>query len=368
MNAVRVWTVLIMRAMRYFAYRMGVGSQPTLMDIREEITQGFVHVFRWRKRLRIVDGHLCVPESPAIIAGNHISALDPFIMYRAVEVSTQRRIKCRFMMREGVFRQGSIFKCRLLDLDEISQMAGTFLISREHVQLSQLKPFIKLLREHESFIIFPGRTRSRTGLLFEYRDGIDEPGSVSFFIVQARRGRPELRIAAVPLVRTVNPMTKVSSLVFGKPWYLPEDADRAAQRDFDFSFVASLGDLVEISALHLVALILYLRCLHSLPDAQPLTELTEAVAKLAAAIRHRHLEPAMAGAVDGEVGRAVRWLAKRGMLRREGGAVVAKRDAILAVPPSLKEYGKSNPIKHLVNQILHMSDVVSAAERTVLPG
>jgi 1-acyl-sn-glycerol-3-phosphate acyltransferase len=363
MELVRAWLVVLGRATSYALYRLGLKKRPELYDIRYELMLVVRQAMRWRKRMRIVDGERCVRRGPAIFAGNHISGVDPFMMFCVAYLASGGRYMPRFMMREGIFSTGSLAKSRLLDLDEIAVLAGSHLISRDQVQLSQLRPFFRILEEEESFIMYPGRTRSRSGLFTEYRGGLDEPGAVSFFLQHVQRRKPEPPVAVVPLTRTYNPATRRSTVVVGEPQYLPAGAGREAQREFDFNLMKVLGDRVEVNAAHTVAALAYLRCLHAHPSEVPAAWFEDGTRRVLEAVRaNRCVDPDSLNDAAGQVRRVLRWLAKSGMLERRGASVVLNREAILYAPAPDRDYRRRNPVKYLTNQILHLPDVVAALE------
>lgn len=355
------------RAVRYVFYRMGWAKKPELYDIRFELMTVFGHVAGWDRRLNIVDGHLCPKSGPAVIAGNHFFMEDPFLAFGAVYYSSGTTMLLHPMMREGVFKQGSWGKSRLLDLDEVADMTGVRLISRDRVQLSQMKPFFQLLDAGETILIYPGRTRSRLGLFIDYPAGMDEPGAVSFFLSYAQRKHPETPTPTVPLVRTSNPVTKREAMVFGELRYLPANADREQQRAFDNELIVALGELVEINAAQLVSGLVYLRCLHGMePEVAIATLVSQVQAALQSLPPHRKIDPALVKDAAGQVRRTVRWLEKQDMAKQHGERLALNREAILAAPAPDKLYRKRNPVKYLVNQILHLVDVTDALERATL--
>jgi len=229
MNELRSWIVVSCVVLRYFAYRIGLCKCPNVLPRRADILAVVNRVLLWRWRLRIVGLEHCPRSGPAIFAGNHAKWDDPVCMYPAVYWGSGRNIEPYYMMRDDFFE--NVPHTRLIDFDEVMRLFGTHQISRERVRMSQLKPFVRILSEDDCFIMFPGRTRTRSGIFFEWREGMDEPGSVAFFIGHVQHGKPEVRIPAVPVTRTYNPVTKVSTLVMGEPLYLPPKADRETQRE-----------------------------------------------------------------------------------------------------------------------------------------
>ncbi|MBX7256606.1 MAG: 1-acyl-sn-glycerol-3-phosphate acyltransferase [Candidatus Hydrogenedentes bacterium] len=358
----RGWFVLTWRFIRYFAYRFGMGSRPQFVDIYREGVPVLDRLLGWPKMLRFEDGHNCPRHGPVVFAGNHQKKDDPFLLYRAIHYLCDASYAVRFMMRDDFFAGISAAKSRFIDVDELACMAGALLISRSNVQLSQMKPFVKLLREGNGFIMYPGRSRSRSGVFIEYRDGIEEPGGVTFFLAQAQRGRPDLRIPAVPCARTHNPTTNKTVIIFGEPQYLPHDADRAVQRDLDFRLIEMMGELTEVNAAHVTAGILYLRCLHGHSESITLHQLKAAVKEVLDACRERRVEPASRNDLDGQMKAVLAYLERGKTIVRTGDSVTPNVDVVLSAPEWDTSYVEKNPLKHLVNQVLHLWDVVAAIE------
>ncbi|MFA6241606.1 MAG: 1-acyl-sn-glycerol-3-phosphate acyltransferase [Candidatus Hydrogenedentales bacterium] len=359
---IRGWFLLTWRFLRYFAYRFGIGSRPLLVDIYREGVPVLDRLLGWPKMLRFEDGHNCPRQGPVVFAGNHQKKDDPFLMYRAIHYLCDASYAIRFMMRDDFFMAISGAKSRLIDVDELACMAGALLISRSNVQLSQMKPFVKLLREGNGFIMYPGRSRTRSGVFIEYRDGIEEPGGVTFFLAQAQRGRPDLKIPAVPCTRTHNPTTNKTVVIFGTPQYLPHDADRAAQRELDFRLIEMMGELTEVNAAHITASILYLRCLHGHPEPIEQTRLQAAVKEVLDACHERRVEPASRTDLEGQMKAVLGYLERGKMIARNGSTIAPSAEAILSAPEWDTAYIEKNPVKHLANQILHLWDVLAALE------
>jgi hypothetical protein len=355
------WIRVAWRLIRYLGYRMGLGECPTLLDVYPEAVVVFDRVMGWPRTLFVKGGEHCSPAGPVVYAGNHAKKDDPFVMYRAVNRVTGWSCDIRYMMRNDFFK--AIPNLRIIDVDELLRMLGAQQISRDNVQLSQLKPFVKLLREGNGFIMYPGRSRSRSGLFMEYRDGIDEPGGVTFFLAQAQRGRPDSHVPAVPVARSYNPVTKRSVVIFGPPVYLPHDADRAAQRDMDFHLVEQMGELIEINVAMAVSALLYLHCLHDRPSPIDQGALVEAVrAALHACAERRHVDESAVSDLPREVKMTLEYLGECGMLELRGTLIRPNKGIILASPELDTAYVKKNPVKHLVNQTLHLADVTAAFE------
>lgn len=363
MREIQCWLIVAWRLSRYFVYRLGIGKCPELLDVYPELVVVFERVMGWKKNLRVAGAEYCPQAGPAVFSGNHYAKDDPFVAYRAIHRICDGVYPVRYMMRDDFFAGGkSIFKSRLLDVDELVRLLGALQISRDRVQLTQLKPFVALLREQAAFIMYPGRSRSRTGVFVEYRDGIDEPGGVTFLVAQAQRNRPDVNVSIVPFARTSNMATKTSVVVFGPAVSLPHDADRAAQRDLDFKLIELMGDLVEINVTQIAAGIIYLHCLHQRGETIPIDALDEVVASAIASLSDRHVDPAAESDRRAHLERALDYFAKAHLILRCNDSITLLARHVLASPPHDTTYRTANPIKYAVNQILHLPDVVDAIE------
>jgi len=372
MKGLLCWVIVAARLMRYFAYRLGLAKCPLFLDIREEVAACIGHVLRWKTRLRVVGPGNCPRSGPAVFAGNHQKIDDPLSMWKAVLEGSGHGILSHFMSRDDFFDSlkgkpiGRLLKSRLIDLDELTVLLGTFQISRENVRISQMRPFFKVLKDGECFIMYPTGTRTRTGTFMEYRDGVEEPGGVGFFLAHAQRGNPEAAVPAVPLSRTHNPVKKHDALVFGEPLYLAPNANREEQRDFDLRLVVAMAQGVEVNVAHLTSAILYLRCLHGLDGPVSVRVIENAIREVVDGLEGRYVDPAARNDLPRELKRTLRFLEKSGVLRRSGVRVFPHCQAILSAPPPDSGYRKANPAKYLTNQILHLGDVCAALERVVL--
>jgi 1-acyl-sn-glycerol-3-phosphate acyltransferase len=348
-------------SVQYPLHKLGLSRRPMFTDHQPESQHFLGLLLKWKKRLRVVGAEHCPQEDPAVFASNHLLVSDPLFAWEAVKRATQQRICIAFMMRDDFF-QGFPWNCLPVSGDSLAEMGGTVLISRDKVQLSQLRPLLNVLGGPGSFAMYPGRTRSRTGLVFEYRDGVTEPGSISFFQAQIQRKHPELRVAAVPMMRLYNPVNKGTTIVFGEALYLNSGAKRQEQRSLDFELVSRIGALVEIGVPHVVSGLLYLRCLHQRGEQVAVASLTEAVRKVLLQIEDHHIDPAAISKLDTEIEATLAYFANKDMLTREGEIISLKPDLILSAPEPDREYKRKNPVKFQLNQILHLSDVVAHIE------
>jgi len=198
MSTARAWITVIIKLLHYLGYRVHLAKRPNLMRHREAFYIVIAQFLRWRKTLRVVHAERCPKDAACVFAQNHGFLLDPFVSFAAAFRAS--RIMPRFMSRDDFFAEKkNTWWYRLVDADEFICEVGTLEISRGNVSIGQLRPFINVLRNGESFIMYPGRTRSRSGVIFEYRDDVQEPGSAAFFLAQARRGHDDLDVAVVPL-------------------------------------------------------------------------------------------------------------------------------------------------------------------------
>ncbi|HNR34838.1 MAG TPA: hypothetical protein PKO36_06640 [Candidatus Hydrogenedentes bacterium] len=350
---------------QYLLYRMGRKKLPEVARYYEPGLAALDFLFGWSRRMRIVNGERCPKGGPVVFAGNHVCLDDPFAMGTAIFQLSQGGIRPHAMMRDDFFRGLPGWIKRIVDPDEVTRLIGALQISRQGAEPGQLKPFVDLLRQSHAFLIYPGRSRSRSGLFVEYRDWINSPGATSFFLAQAQEGYPEARVAAVPVARTFNPVKKTCALVFGAPLFLPPGADRAAQREFDYRLVVAMSDLVEVNVAQILAAYVYLHSLHGFSDEMETEVLKECLRAIFGRITRRYVDPAAYADLENEIRRTLRFLARHGVVRLRAGRVHLNREAILSVPRTIGDYRKRNPVKYLANQILHMSDVVRAVEQEV---
>lgn len=366
------WTVSLRIIARYFLYRAGIGQPERITDHWDHAQLFYRQITGMDRRIRVRGMEHCPQAHPAIFAANHVKLDDPFYCCYAVQEATDLALSTRFVMRDDFF-DASFWKRMPFDINEIARLGGAYLVSLDRAQYTQLKPLVQVLCQPFSFAIFPGRSRTRSGLVMDYRPGYEEPGAVSFFVAQAQRRMPGVTVPAVPMARTYHPITGVSAVAFGPPITLPADADRAAQRAFDEELAARIGDLVELNVVHLLSLVLYLRHLHG--RSEPLTEaaLADRVVALRDALAGQvFLDPAL-DSVPGGIGlppgilrAALRYLARAGMLRLVDGRVEPDTAAIAHLPPLDTKFRKHNPVRFQVNQVLHLAAVVSAAEDVTL--
>jgi len=366
MTELRNTLKLALLVVQYFLYRLGRKKPPEVARYYAEGLSALDFLFGWSRRMRIVNAERCPKGGPVVFASNHACLDDPFVTGNAIFQLSQGGIRPHAMMRDDFFRGMPGWLKRIVDPDEVTRLIGALQISRQGADREQLKPFVDLLRQSHAFLIYPGRSRSRSGLFVEYRDWINSPGATSFFLAQAQEGYPEVRVGVVPVARTFNPVTGTCALAFGAPLYLPPSVDRAEQREFDYRLIVAMSDLVEVNVAQVVAVYLYLYCLHGIPDTLEIDVLKDRVRTIFGRITRRHVDPAARTHLDGEMRRILRFLRKEGFLRVGPRRIRLNREKVLCVPHSISEYRKKNPVKYLANQILHMSDVVRAIEREAI--
>ena len=374
MSNVKNLILLSYLILQYFLFQMGWRKAPEVQRLYDASLTGLAFLFGWRRKVRFVGAEDFPQKGPAIIASNHIEIDDPFVTGNAVFVLSGRNIRPRVMMRDDFFVGMPRWLKKIVDPDEVAQLIGAILITRQGADEAQLLPFVDVLRNGEVFLIYPGRSRSRSGMFIDYRDWIRSPGATSQFVAGGQEGRAKPAIPTIPVTRTRNPVTRRSALVFGKPLYLAPGADRAEQRVFDLQLVVAMSDLIEINVPHVVSAILYLHCLHGGADTMPFSALRDAVGSVFADIRRppdagcrnypvRYTDPAALNGLDREINRTLKFLSGNRALARRGSVIRLNPSVILSVPQSFSRYRSQNPVKYLVNQILHLPDVVSSIER-----
>ncbi len=358
------WGVALLNAVHYTLFKLCLLRQPQFRNYPSHWEPWLGSFLGWPRTLDVRFAERCPATGPAVFIANHIKLDDPLFLWGAVERATRGRRHIFFMMRDDFFR-GWPWDYLPFSMNELTASSGCLQISRDQISLTQLKPLLQVLESGESFVMFPGRTRSRSGLCIEYRDGIDEPGGVSFFLAHGSRraGRP---IPSVPLARTYNPVKNVSTVAFGEPCFLPERADREAQRAFDLDLAVAISNLTQVHALHIVCVLLYLRALHGQAARWAIAEIVDRVHGVAGAASGAVLtDLAVLENPAKEVADALTWLERAGAVTIQG-ETIAVSDTVLSAPEPDTNYRKTNPVKFHANQVLHYAALVSAAEAQVL--
>lgn len=369
MEVIRSWMVVAWFILRYRI--AALRGKPRVMiespDIYDEV-QTVVDAFvKWKHNMKIVGERHCPVDHPTVVVGNHMKLDDPVLMFCASYLDTGGKVRLSAMSRDDFF-VGTVFKTPLFDVDDFFMSIHVHEVSRGHITLSQLRPFLDELAKGGSFIMFPGHTRSRSGLFMEYRDDFQEPGGVSFFVHQTRRRHPELEVSATPLVRTFNPVSERSAMIYGPEQFIEGDATREEQRDFDFRLVEVMAQLIEVNVAQVLSAILYLRCLHGLMDNVSVAELERTVASVLERTDHPYVDPEGVADVPKAVDDTLEYLEKHGMLRGNMGGVRMNRKAVLSTPELDSAFKKKNPVKYLTNQILHLGEVTALIEDVTLGG
>lgn len=363
-NPIHGAAVIFWWFLRYLAYRVGIGPQPLIRPIFRQGLSFLRFVFRCHDRLRILGEEHCPTHGPAVFAGNHVATFDPFYTLYSIWVASRCGIKTRSMMRDDFFQR---MNTRLFDFDEVMHLVGAYPVSRDQVRVTQLKPFVEALHRGEAFFMYPSGTRSRSGAFMELLAGREEPGTVSFFLAQADRRRPGEKTIAVPMARTINVCTGWTTIAFGPPMTLEDNANRAAQRAFDAALIVRMANLLEIHASHALAALLYLAALHGRTQPRPLEALCAEVRTLLDRAGHPLVAPYTESTLARELRDAIRCFSKAGLVREQGGIVHLDTAAILALPEPDLSLWKRHPIRYLVNQSMHLDGFVAAAEALALP-
>ncbi len=353
----RSWAIVAWTLFRYILYRLGLGRYPTINNLYDPMLV-IGRVLGWHKRLRIVGAEHCPKEHPAVFCTNHFKLDDPFVVEAAIHLASDKNLWVVQMMRDDFFPQR--YKTWLYDPNELLGMLGTRQISRSKVTLSQMKEFVELLRNNQSLLIFPGRSRSRSGLFMEYREDIQEPGSPSFLVAQVQRLEPARVVRLVPVARSYNPATQETTVAFGPPVILRHGADRHEQRALDFQLIETMSELIEIHVPHIVSGILYLRCLHKIRGPLSFVRLREDVGKVIGCIPHRLVASAATVNLEEELHLTLKYLESKDILRHLESDILTNSEAILFAPPLDTTYRDANPVRFLVNQILHLPDLTQA--------
>lgn len=366
MNVLYSWSVFAWIFIKYLPWRLGLLRRRTdFTDHPAAVITAVTGLFRWKRRVRVVNGELCPRTPPALFVANHHKLDDPVDLWPGIHWGAQGGIIPSFVMRDDFFR-GFPWTWLPWDMNHLCAMTGAVLISRDQLKLAQLRQMLEKLAGGGALVLFPGRTRSRTGAWFEYRDGIPEPGSPAFVIANAQRRHRGLRVPAVPVTRTWHPVRNTTAVVFGAPVYLGENADRDAQRALDHELLFRVGGLVEVHAVHLAAVLLWMHTLHRGAAPLPAAQVGRAMAQWAASEHHPFVDPVLRNDCAGECRAALDFFARRGMLERKGELLLPHCGRILACPEWTERYRDENPVKYWANQMLHVRAVVEWAENAVM--
>ncbi len=362
MRLIIAWLIFFYEVTRFLLHCAGLAKKPDLRIYEARWDGWLSSIFGWKRGLRIRNGERCPRQSPVVFAGNHGKLDDPACLWCSVYRVSEGKVNPYFMMRDDYF-DGGIWAYLPFRINDALQMCGGYGVTRDRIQLSQLRVFMDILKEPGSFIMFPGRSRSRSGLVMEYRDGIDEPGAVSFFLAHTHRTLKDTPVAAVPMMRTWHPVRKNSVVIFGEPLYLEPGLDRVGQRALDFDLVTRIGELVEIHGAHVVALLFYLRALHGLTPTWAVEDCIRAVRDVVATIKDdAYVHPALLGQTAEEAQRVLRYFARAVVLDLRGTQLHLNHEAILRTPGLETKFRRENPVQYSANQVLHLTLLIGAAE------
>lgn len=370
MRAIGNMSLLVYVLGQYLLRRVGLRKEPPEVEkYYVNGLHGLDATFGWTRKARVRGAEHLPRNGPAIIASNHVQIDDPFVAGALIH-KISGGIRPGAMMRDDFFRGIPRWMRRVLDPDEVCQLIGAAQISRQGATPEQIDQFVELLLLGGVFLIYPGRSRSRTGLVFEYREWIRSPGRTSLFPSLVHARNPEVDVAVVPLTRTYNPTTTRSCVAFGESLYLGRGASAVAQREFDYRLVCAIGELVEVNGPQLLCALLYLRCLHGLSMRAGIDELVDAVRDIVGSLMERNparmIDPALVANPEKEVERVLRFLRKRSFVQRNGNHYELNCGAILSAPGLNAKYRAANPVKYLANQLVHLGDVTGSVEDRIL--
>ena len=323
------------------------------------------HATKWNRYIRIRGGENIPLDHPAVICANHVMLGDPLYVFKGVYAGSDKQIAARAMTRDDFF-VGTPLKTRLFDMDDLTSYLGIYGISRGNVTMPQMKVFINILLEGNSFLMFPGRSRSRSGMVFDYRDGIDEPGGAAFFIGMAQRRKKDLIVSVVPVSRNYNPARDHTCMIHGEQLYMKVKANREEQREFDLLVVEKIGLLAEICVPQVVAALIYTVCVHHLTESIPADTLKQWVRTVRAASTHPYWDEEDDANLDEAVELALKFLDRKGIIQYRQDIVTPDTQKILEVPEPNIKLVKSNPIQFLTNQILHLGELTESIQEVVL--
>lgn len=350
---------------RYVLSRFDLAERPFIEGTYDDLITVLARFYREKSRVHYQGLENLPKDHALVLCGNHHKLDDPIIMWRAAQQAGGGRVHLKIMMRDDYFTT-KLLNNPFIDSVEFFSCLGAYPITRDKVSLKQLRPFMECLEPNNGFIMFPGRTRTRSGMFIEYRDDFVEPGGVSFFLHQSQRRNKALPICALPVVRTFNPASKRTMMTMGEPLYLEHDADREAQRNFDAHLIEVMSGLVELNVPHVLASILYLRTLHGMIEPVSIDALVKSVRSVFETVKHPYVDAHDLMDVNAAVVRTAKFFRKSAMVHTRGNKVVPIREAILSTPDLDPRYKKINPVKYLTNQILHLGEVTAQVEKAVL--
>jgi len=364
MNAIRYVSKCGLLFAHYFASKIKLAKPPQKESYIRAVAYLCGIFTGWNNYIRVRGGENVPLDHPFIVYGNHFLFDDPLYAHEACRIATNNHVALNAMMRDDFFI-GTPLKTFLFDADEFITYTGTYGINREKPTLSQMKLFLGLLAEGQSFVMYPGRTRSKSGTLMEYRDEYQEPGGPSFFMNSHMRKNPDLPIAALPTMRNYNPVRKHTSIVFGPPQFLEPGSTRGEQRAFELDLIEVMSRYVEISVPQIISAILYSRCLHSITESFSTDWLTTKVKSFIESTDYPWIDEEDLGDIDEAIRLTLPYLEKHGMIAVAGNDITPVPGPILSTP-DLDDFLKKNPAKYMTNQLLHLTDVLELIESMAL--
>ena len=366
MTELKSWAAVTAFCAQYLLSRAHLAKRPSVDGMFEEVHTVFRRVLKWRQRLVVKGAEYCANDGAAVFYSNHLSLSDPFYLYGTISYAMGKAPRVSAMMRDDFFDALPLGLNRALDLNSFLECIGVFTIARERVQFSQLKPFLRYLDEGALLMMYPSGTRSRSGALVEYRSLDQEPGGTSFFIHQTQRRHPDWNVPAIPVTRTLNPVTRQSTMVFGPPLYLEHGAGRDEQRSFDGKAICALAPLIDLNVPIILGALLYLRCLHQRDDAIAEDRLYAVVEEIMTETSHAYVNATDLEDIPKAVRRCLAYFAPGGFVQCRGGQVRPASERVLSSPDLDSNYRRNNPVKHLSNHILHLPEVVRHVETSAL--
>lgn len=365
MKTLHAWWTLVAYITRYIASTFHLASPPDVTKHYDPMLYAIGFVTQWNRHI-CVRGQEHIPlDHPAVYCSNHVLLDDPLYVFKGIYQGSNKNVASHAMARDDYY-VGTPLKTRFFDMDDLLNSVGVHGINRDKVSLSQMKTFINLLIQGQSFFMFPGRSRSRSGMIFEYRDSIVEPGGASFFLGMTQRRKKDVVVSVVPMSRNYNPARGHTTMIFGEELFMATPANRNAQREFDTLVVEGIAQLAEVCVPQVVAALLYTVCLHHWAASLPLATLQQWVKTVRAASTHPYWDEEDDADLDAGVALAVKFLNKRGIIRFRNGVITPDTDAILRVPETGEALMKTNPIQFLTNQILHLGELTESIQTVVL--
>ena len=365
MKTLHGWWTLFCYFNRYMASTYRLASPPDVSQNYDGLLHVIGHFTKWNRYIRIRGKEHIPLDHPVVFCANHVMLGDPLYVFMGIYLGSDKQVTPQAMSRDDVF-VGTPLKTRFFDMDDLMLSVGIHGISRGNVTLPQMKNFVNLLVDGDSFLMFPGRSRSRSGMIFEYRDGITEPGGASFFLGMAQRRKKDLELSVVPLSRSYNPARDHTCLIYGEQEYLPLKANRREQKEFDIRVVKKIAGLAEVCVPQVVAALVYTVSVHHLAESVPLETMQQWVNTVRAASTHPYWDEEDDVDLDAAVELALNFLDSKGILQYRQDVVTPDVEAILTVPEPEIKLMKANPIQFLTNQLLHLGELTEAIQDVVL--